>query len=516
MAAECAVRAEVSEGADVEAQEIMGDDTAPASIVGRAAVDDGYVTELPSKDSDEEEAEAPVHWQPRDLLRHILAGHIPAMRAFLAMFWIEFIGFSLLIPVLPFFCIHELGMGPQDVGALLSAFSMAQFVGSAVCGRVSDSVGRRPVLIFCFTWAALGFSSTALVQSFIALLAVRILQGLSGGTTSVCDAYILDIASESMRPAYLGLVGCTRALAFLVGPATGALLVKFGFNRRLLFVVSGCFGLGGALIGALFLQESLPRSKRLPLFRLNGTLSCLVGLPKTLMRTCRDMVVQQNSSDGDDAKAAAAARAAANLHMVTPALLCVWFCRFVSAAGQGILFATHAFLIKDLFGWGDAQFGAILFFAGIVGGVTQFFLFPRVVVAIGPAATLGIAYALGAVSYLLFPEPFLPVYLVALICFVLSTGFSEPVLPVLIGRCADEHALGFANGVAGSARSLAVAASPLFAGSLYEDGAAWAYGAGAAFYFCGILSAIMLARLLPPPTPRKDEVIYDEMDHDQL
>merc|ERR1719281_2378763 len=109
------------------------------------------------------------------------------------MLFLEFAGFAMLIPILAFFSIKEIGLGPIEVGWLLSANSVAQFIGAWVAGRVSDSVGRKPVIIFVFLWAALGFAATSFVETFEQLLTVRVVQGLSGGTAALCDVYILDI-----------------------------------------------------------------------------------------------------------------------------------------------------------------------------------------------------------------------------------------------------------------------------------------------------------------------------------
>jgi len=268
-------------------------------------------------------------------MQELMAGTRPSLKWLFIMLAIEFAAFAMLIPILPFFLIHEIGLGPERVGMLLSANSFAQLIGAWGSGRVSDAVGRRPVITAVFAWAGLGFGATAFAQNFVQVFVVRVVQGLSGGTAALCDAYLLDtiLADQGVRASYMGLAGAVKGMSFVIGPGVGAMLIHTGLTRPQVFLFAGLLAFVAAAIGLARLEESLDKSKRRPL--------------------CAPMPVD------------AVGASVADWDAVNGGMLCIWFCRFSSALGLGFLFATYAFLIKDNFGWSDKHFGMVLFASGI-------------------------------------------------------------------------------------------------------------------------------------------------------
>lgn len=400
---------------------------------------------------------------PMAAFNDLVNGERPSLRWLFLMLMIEFTGFAMLIPILPFFLMKELGLGPQKVGLLLSAFSIAQLIGSWGCGRLSDSVGRRPVILGVFAWAGVGFAATAFVTSFIEVLIVRAAQGLSGGTAALCDAFVLDLVPERSRGSYMGLAGGFKGMAFVIGPGLGVLMTVIGMDRRHIFLVSGAMAWIACVLGVVFLKESLDYVKRRPL--------CSGGQ-------------DDKTTDCD---------LTTELEGINRELLLVWHCRLFSALGLGFLFATYSFLIKDNFGWADAEFGMVLFFSGLLTAFLQVAVFPVVVAKVGASRTLLMGALFAACSYILMPMPSLVVHVIALVLFTAGGASLEPSLPVLIGQFTGERHLGFANGVTASCRALATMLSPLIAGSLYEMGPKHAYYSGAGCFMCAFFGAAALA-----------------------
>ncbi len=93
---------------------------------------------------------------------------------------VDLLGFGIVVPLLPLYARH-LGAGPASVGLLLAAFSAAQFAGAPVLGRLSDRVGRKPVLIASLAGTAAASLLTGLAGSLWLLLVARVLDGASGG-----------------------------------------------------------------------------------------------------------------------------------------------------------------------------------------------------------------------------------------------------------------------------------------------------------------------------------------------
>lgn len=412
----------------------------------------------------------------------MVEGKYPSLKCLFVMLVIEFAAFAMLIPIFPFFLIHEIHLGPARVGQLLSAFSLAQLIGAWGSGRVSDATGRRYVIIAVFAVAGVGFGATSVVTTFTEVLLVRVFQGFSGGTAALCDAYVLDIVPAHARASYIGMLGAVKGVAFMFGPGIGVLLIVAGLSRRMIFLVAGGLALAAAAIGLAFLTESLPKEKRRPL--------------------C-------GKDDEKDAGAEAADREG-----VSAGLLCIWFCRFMSALGLGFLFATYAFLIKDNFGWSDMQFGIMLLFSGLGSATCQFLLFPRVVAVIGAGWSLVSGALIGMVAFGLFPEKSVIVHICAMALFTLSGALIEPAFPVLIGLFASERHLGFANGIAASCRALATMLSPLIAGALYKESARLAYYTAAACFAVAAGVAVAISILARSISSETDRLMSDKIDKD--
>lgn len=403
----------------------------------------------------------------------------PSLKWLFIMLLIEFAAFAMLIPIFPFFLINELGLGPTQVGQLLSAFSLAQLIGAGGCGRISDATGRRYVIIGVFAWAGIGFGATALVTSFIEVLVVRAMQGLSGGTAALCDAYILDLVPSYARASYMGLAGAVKGMAFVIGPGTGVLLIVLGLSRRTVFLITGGMALLAAGLGLAFLDESLPKEKRQPL--------------------CGKQESSKNDTGAE----------AANWEGINTGLLCIWFARFTSALGLGFMFATYAFLIKENFGWNDMHFGIVLVLSGLGIASFQLLAFPRVVELIGPGWCLCLGAALGVGAFVLFPEKSLVCHICALLLFTLSGACLEPSFPVLVGLFASERHLGVANGIVASCRALATMLSPLLAGMLYEKSPRLAYHTGAVFFAIAALTGAVISVLSRSVPPEADSLMPD-------
>ncbi len=198
---------------------------------------------------------------------------------FLIVF-VDLLGFSLILPQLPYYA-ESFGATPVIVGLLVASYAAAQLIGAPLLGRLSDRIGRRPVLLLSVTGTSLGFILLGLaaplgrllaglitpqaVNSFIigVLFFSRILDGLTGGNLIVAQAYIADVTDEANRAKSLGLIGAAFGLGFILGPAAGGVLSQWGYSVP---------AFTAALVSALnllaiffFLPESLTPDRRMNL-----------------------------------------------------------------------------------------------------------------------------------------------------------------------------------------------------------------------------------------------------------
>lgn len=410
---------------------------------------------------------------PIGAIKALARGQYPALRSLYVMAVLEVAGFSMLIPVAPYFAIKELGLQPREFGLVMSAHAVAQLIGASISGRISDCLGRYPVLLACFAWSTLGMCGMFFVNSFWHLLLLRTLQGLSGGTIPVCHAYILDSVPSGERALWMGFFGCATGMSSVGGCAIGSFLVFQDLSRRHIFVLAAIYALLATVWGAFTLEESLPQSRRRALW------------PEATVH-----------SD----------------HIIGPGLMSVWIIRLLVSVAQGLLFATYAFLIGDLFGWSDMEFGLALAVTGVVGAGLQLTLYPVLAQhsKFGSVWSLSIGCSCGMCALLIYPTRNLTTHLFAAMAFTASGGLVEPAIPTLIGFFAGERHLGFANGMAGSARSVASSFAPLLGGFLYQRSVAYPYYLGAALFGCGLFfaSSLMYAPELAEKHGEAEALLY--------
>lgn len=186
----------------------------------------------------------------------------PRRRALTTLFVIVFtdlIGFGIVIPLLPLYAEHY-RPAPWVFGLLMASFSAMQFFFAPLLGRLSDRIGRRPVLVISLIGSVVGYLHFAFAQSLGMLFASRILAGIAGANISTAQAVIADLTAPEDRARGMGLIGAAFGLGFIGGPALAGLLVRFGTAAPGLG--AACFSLLALLMTIVLLPESLPRERR--------------------------------------------------------------------------------------------------------------------------------------------------------------------------------------------------------------------------------------------------------------
>ncbi len=168
--------------------------------------------------------------------------------------FVDLLGFSLILPLLPFYA-ESYQAAPTLVGLLVASYAAMQLIGAPLLGRLSDKYGRRPVLLISIFGTFLGFLLLGLAepmgvwlaglmppqlvgenlgaiqnQVILALLfASRMIDGLTGGNISVAQAYIADVTDAKNRAKGMGIIGAAFGLGFVLGPAVGGGLSRWGY-----------------------------------------------------------------------------------------------------------------------------------------------------------------------------------------------------------------------------------------------------------------------------------------------
>ncbi len=143
-----------------------------------------------------------------------------------AVMFLVMVGFGIIIPVLPFYA-EELGASPLELGLLMSVYSLMQFLFSPMWGRISDRIGRKPVLLLGISGLALSFFLMAFASHLWMLFAARIIGGfLSAANMPTVMAYVADITTEENRSKGMGIIGASVGLGFIFGPAIGGIFFR--------------------------------------------------------------------------------------------------------------------------------------------------------------------------------------------------------------------------------------------------------------------------------------------------
>src|SRR5690625_2395126 len=140
------------------------------------------------------------------------------------------VGFGIIIPVLPFYA-EELGASPAELGLLMAVYSLMQLLFAPMWGRISDRIGRKPVIMIGILGLSLSFFLMALSTELWMLFAARIIGGfLSSANMPTVMAYVADITSEEDRGKGMGIVGAATGLGFIFGPAVGGMFSIFSID----------------------------------------------------------------------------------------------------------------------------------------------------------------------------------------------------------------------------------------------------------------------------------------------
>ena len=168
---------------------------------------------------------------------------------FLVVF-VDLLGFGMVIPVMPIYAEH-LGASEAATGWLSTGYSLMQFVFAPIWGRLSDRVGRRPVLLVSIAMTAVAFLLYGVAASFAVLLVSRLFAGAATANIAIAQAYVADVTTPEGRAKGMGMIGAAFGLGFVFGPAVGGLLAAHSLSAPGFVAAAALSTLN--LVGAFFL-----------------------------------------------------------------------------------------------------------------------------------------------------------------------------------------------------------------------------------------------------------------------
>ncbi|MBM4175433.1 MAG: MFS transporter [Ignavibacteria bacterium] len=168
---------------------------------------------------------------------------------------IDLIGFGIIIPILPHYSEIYFHANEFEIGMLIAAFSFFQFLSTPFLGRLSDRIGRKPVITSMLVVSFFAYMLYAFATNYWIALFARCVAGIGGGSLSAAQAYIADVTDKSERAKGMGLIGTAFGVGFVLGPFIGGALSVYGFLVPNLAAAG--FSLIAFLIAHFVLDESL-------------------------------------------------------------------------------------------------------------------------------------------------------------------------------------------------------------------------------------------------------------------
>ena len=363
---------------------------------------------------------------------------------------VDLIGFGIVLPILPQYA-ARFGATPAVIGILVASFSMAQLVFAPIWGRLSDRIGRKPVLLISLFGTAIGSLLTGVAGGLALLFIGRIIDGASGASVSVAQASVADVAEPQDRARLMGLLGAAFGVGFVAGPAIGAVGAHFGPSVP--FYLAATIAFVNALIAVRRLPETSPVRR------------------SSTIKPAATSFLRQSEPDNQPPAPQERGGSAEIIRLIT-----VSFIGMIAFSGFE---ATFSLLTSKRFGLTLSATGAVFTVIGIALVAVQVGLVGRVNDRLGESSTLRAGLVLNACGLGLLAVPGGWATLVpALMLLVVGQGLITPTLSSAVaGRAGCERGrwLGWQQSAGGLARVL----GPITAGVLFgiRVGAPYAVGA---------------------------------------
>lgn len=380
---------------------------------------------------------------------------------------IDLIGFGVIIPLLPFYA-EKFQASPDVVTLVMAVYSLAQLFSAPLWGRLSDRIGRRPVLLVSMAGAALSYVWLGLAEELWTLFAARAFCGAMAGNISAAFAYVADVTGPEDRARGMGLIGAAYGLGFIAGPAIGGILAgpdPLQADYQTPSFVAAALSAAALLLAGALLKESLSAELR----------------AKAAAR--RDLPLRRTL-----------------LAVLADRRLAFWISlSFLATLVLAGMETTFAMWSERTFGWGPQQNGYLLAFLGVLSAAVQGGLIGPMSRRIGTHRMVIQGTAVLGLAFLCLPfADTLGVLLV--VTAGLAYGFSivSPALNSLISLEADAGNQGSVLGLARSASILARVVGPALAGVLFA-----AFGRDAPYFASAALMLVVFLVAFRPPARRR-------------
>ncbi len=349
--------------------------------------------------------------------------------------FINSISFTIIIPLIYPYA-KQFGLSDLQASLLTTAFALSQFFGTPILGKLSDRLGRKYILVFSLAGTVVANLIASVAGVAWLLYAARVLDGLTGGNTSVASAVISDITTPQQRPKAFGIFGATFRLGFVIGPVLSYLAQQLPTfpgvsSLGMSFLVSAAIAAFASLLTLFFLPETTSQQGE---FKLSW----------------------------DDFAFGKVVRSATR-----PKLGKLFILTFLS--GSTFTIFTFAFQPFFLFVLNQDAKGLAIMFAlvGILGFISQVFALEPLSKRFNLINIIGVSLVLRGITFLLMPTfPTYGAFVIILTMFGLVNSFPMPLIDTVLSLNTDNKEQGEVLGINSSYLSMANAIGPVISGLL--------------------------------------------------
>jgi MFS transporter, DHA1 family, tetracycline resistance protein len=384
----------------------------------------------------------------------------------LATILLDAVGIGIVFPIMPDL-MERVGAANTADGAfwggiLMASYAAMQFLFAPVIGGISDSLGRRPVLLLALVTLAVDYVVMALATTFWWLLIGRVLAGIAGATYITATAYLADISKPEERAANFGLIGATFGIGFVMGPAIGGLVASVHITAP--FWLAAGLATLNVVFGLFLLPESLAPEKRRAF-------------------TKRDLNPFGSILDA----------------FRLPGLMLPLILIFAFEFANMVYPTLWAFWTREVFGWGTALIGISLASYGIAvaftQGVVMRFMLPR----LGEYRTLIFSIICAIAAFVAFGLTGSVWVMFSFIIVAALADMAPPTMTAMMANMVSEDRQGLLQGVIASLGSIAAVIAPMVVTGVFQffaDAEAPVYLPGAPFLVSGLMVLILLPYFL--------------------
>lgn len=382
------------------------------------------------------------------------------MPALLLIVFVDLIGFGIVLPLQPFYA-QAYGASPATVTLVAASYTAMQFVSAPLWGRLSDRIGRKPIILMTSAGACVGYFALAHTDSLAGLFLARAFGGAMAGNIGVAHAYVADLVGPSGRARGMGRVGAAAGLGFVAGPALGGLLSgpdPANPDFQLPFLVAAAAAAVAFVLASVLLKESVTGTARERARR--------AGPADRWWRRVREAGI-------------------------APLLLLVFATPMVFS-GIETVFALWS---ERALGWGPVRNGYMYSYMGAVAVLVQGFAIGPIAARLGERYTVAVGMTSVAAGCMVMPvADGMALVMVGLGLTIFGVSICGPSLTSLVAERAASHERGTLLGISQSAGGLGRIVGPALSGTVLASlGLDWPFVLGAIVMAAAAVLALTLA-----------------------